>query len=123
MDTATQNAQIDWVRNSEGHIYGDGTADLAAALTAITDTMTAKQAAERAHEIVREFSANFGQNPDIETFLRTPEQNAGYAHGNCYVVSWESGPYQWAIAASMSMNKFCEPYYSFDLCFYPSEDR
>ena len=39
------------------------------------------------------------------------------------MVSWESGPYQWAVGASLTfmMNDeagwFTEPYYSFDLYF------
>ena len=43
-----------------------------------------------------------------------------------WIVCWESGPFQWAIPASMEIGsatgKLVEPYYSFDLTFYPSED-
>lgn len=40
-----------------------------------------------------------------------------------WVVSWEAGPYQWAIGASFLFPQVVEPYYSFDLCFYPAEDK
>jgi hypothetical protein len=41
-------------------------------------------------------------------------------------VAYEAGDYQWAIGASFALcdalGKVVEPYYGFDLCFYPSED-
>lgn len=88
----------------------------------------AETMAKAAHAVVREMSAEEGQNPDIETFIKTPAESHQYLGGtpNVWIVCWESGPYQWAIGTSMAIGagcgKLCEPYYSFDLTFYPAED-
>jgi hypothetical protein len=40
-------------------------------------------------------------------------------------VAWEAGPYDWAVTASMAIThatgKLVEPWYGFDLSFYPGE--
>lgn len=62
-----------------------------------------------------------GMNPDSEVFIRTPEQNAAAGYGACWHVSWEAGPFDWAIGASFNCSNsphwYTEPYYGFDLDF------
>lgn len=91
---------------------------------AVQGKASTKARAEAAYAAIRELSQEWGQNPDIETLFRGPNENGPYPHGKCYVVGWESGPFEWAIAASEACAQagvFVEPYYSFDLCFYPGE--
>lgn len=81
---------------------------------------TTAEAAEAVHEAVRKLSASFGQNPDREVFIQTPEQCAANGYGKNWRVCWESGPFEWAIAASFEITGpwgYTEPYHSFDLCF------
>lgn len=86
-----------------------------------------KEVAEAIYAVVRECCEMYGQQPDIETFMRTPEQSlaSGHPHGNCYVISWEAGPYGWVHAAwpviMDTTGRLCEPYHSFDLCIYENE--
>ena len=65
-----------------------------------------------------------GQNPDMEVIIKTPEEAKTHGVGNCWWVSWEAGPYQWAIGFSLGgrgsnfeAGWYTEPYYGFDLCF------
>lgn len=88
----------------------------------------AETMAKAAYAVVREMSAEIGQKPDIETFIKTPEESHNFFGGTpgIWIVCWESGPYMWGINASMEVTvtsgKLCEPHYGFDLCFYPAED-
>jgi len=53
-------------------------------------------------------------------FIRTPQENSDAGYEKCWHVSWEDGPYEWAIGASFQIEGpwgFAEPYYSFDLDF------
>lgn len=109
--------------------YSESVGDrISAAMKNIKGKVTAEKMAKTAHAVVREMSAEQGQNPDIETFIKTPEESHDFMGGtpNIWIVCWESGPFEWAISASMKVGeitgKQCEPYWSFDLCFYPSED-
>lgn len=94
---------------------------------ALVGKREAKEVAEAIYSVVREVCEFASQKPDIETFLRTPAQSlaSGHPHGDCYVISWEAGPYQWvhyAWPVVMDMTgRLCEPYYSFDLCIYEAE--
>ncbi len=62
-----------------------------------------------------------GMEPEIEVFIKSPEEYKAHGYDKCWCVSWESGPYQWAIGASMDVahgdDWYTEPYYSFDLNF------
>lgn len=108
---------LDYARRGEGVYYGDGAAMVGevvadAAYRAKDDGSVA--IATMVHEALRNMSRGYGQNPDIETFMR-PE-------GGSMRVSWESGPYSWATVASEALCQIgilAEPHYSFDLCFYP----
>lgn len=58
-----------------------------------------------------------------EVFIRAPGEPRHFRDLTCWVVAYECGPYQWAISASMSdaFPALAEPYYNFDLTFYPAE--
>lgn len=82
---------------------------------AIAGVSSPQLIAENLYAELRRLARDFGMNPDIETFIRKKP--------NDYRVSWEAGPYQWAIGASSVLplpanGKPIEPYYSFDLCIY-----
>lgn len=90
-------------------------------ITAIAraDANTAPVMAEAVYQELRKMAAEYGMNPDTEVHKREEKGEIR--------VSWEAGPYQWAIGTSLALviatGKLVEPYYSFDLCFYPGEDR
>jgi hypothetical protein len=112
-----ENVNVEWARKGEGIYYGDGSADLARAVAiAASSHGGAEERAMAVHEVLRQASQESGQNPDIETFIR-PERGQ-------IRVSWESGPFSWATVASEALCQvgiFAEPYYNFDLCFYPED--
>lgn len=87
---------------------------------------TAAQMAKAAHKVLERMARRAGHNPDIEVSIWAPGERAGLDR---WRVSYEAGPYEWAVVASMGsiFNGFgehiVEPYYSFDLCFYPSQDK
>jgi len=62
-----------------------------------------------------------GMKPDIEIHIYTPEQTEARGYGKFWNVSFEAGPFEWAVHASLQMPHckwgYCEPYYSFDLHF------
>lgn len=110
---------LDYARKAEGYIYGEGAAILAERIAKAAEGLKkATEQADAVHDALRTFAAEIGMNPDIECFLRD--------EGKSIRVSFEAGPYEWAIVASDALGQvgvFAEPYYSFDLCFYPAEDR
>lgn len=114
---------LDYARKAEGDIYGEGTTVLAERIANAAEGLKkATEQADAVHEALRTFAAEIGMNPDIECFLRVE----GVGRNVSIRVSFEAGPYQWAIVASEALAQvgvFAEPYYSFDLCFYPAEDR
>lgn len=76
---------------------------------------TQEDAAKGLYEALRKVAAEKGQNPDIEVSIWAPGEN-----GPSWRVSWEAGPYDWAIPVSFKVTGpwgFTEPYYGFDLCF------
>lgn len=83
---------------------------------------TPEDAAKAFHKALRATVTAYGQNPDTECFILTPEQARKRGVGNNWQVSWEAGPWEWGIVASAWVNHpagkwYTEPYYSFDLCF------
>jgi len=68
----------------------------------------------------------YGQDPAWEVAIKRPGEERHFDDTKCWCVVWEAGPFEWAVPASMALTyatgKLVEPYYSFDLCFYPSED-
>lgn len=64
-----------------------------------------------------------GMDPRIEVALRKPGQVRHHDHINCWSVAFEAGPHEWAVLAGLNTSNdhvLAEPYYSFDLCFYPA---
>lgn len=52
--------------------------------------------------------------------LWNPDETQARGYGNCWMVSWEDGPHEWAINASFQLvgpDWYTEPYHGFDLCF------
>jgi hypothetical protein len=94
-------------------------------LAAVRRDMTAEQAALACHAVLREAAKAAGMSPDIEVMLRKPGQPRHYDDTKCWCVAWEAGPHDWAVVASMAITgttgKLVEPYYGFDLMFYPGE--
>jgi len=85
---------------------------------------TAETYARATYLAVRKACEESGQKPDIETKLVKPGEQAYDGAGDRWLVMWEAGPYQWAIDTSMMLTMhlgLVEPYYSFDLTFYPGE--
>ena len=112
-----QAINLDYARKNEGWYYGHGAADLAEAVAkAAGKYKRAKRQAQAVYEVLCAAATKGGLKPDIECFIR-PDRGG-------YRVSWESGPFEWAIVASDALGQlgiFSEPYYSFDLCFYTDE--
>jgi len=78
---------------------------------AINSRNTPGGVAKAVHKVCQQACKAWGMKPEIETFCRQEK------HG-VWKVSFEAGPYEWAIAASMSHQNtkaLCEPYWSFDL--------
>lgn len=90
------------------------------------ETKTAEQMAKTTYNVCVDFCKKFGQNPSYEVFIKAPGEPRHFDNDTCWVVAWEAGPWEWAIPISMDLSyhidKVVEPHYSFDLCFYPSED-
>lgn len=86
---------------------------------------TAKEMAYATYRTLVKMADDMGQTGKREVFIKKPGECGYFANPDCYVVSWEAGPYEWGITASLAdvFPKLVEPYYSFDLCFYPAEDK
>jgi hypothetical protein len=85
-------------------------ADVALAIDGARD---ARDAARRVYTAVRLCAVRMGMKPDVETSMRRMDSGE-------WRVSFEAGPYQWAVAASLSHGNrrvLAEPNYSFDLHF------
>ena len=105
---------LEYAFKNEGYYYGEGSTMLAerVALAAVK-RKSPKGRAKAAYDAVCKFAADIGCKPEIECFMR-PERGG-------WRVSFEGGPYSWAIVASEALCQlgiFAEPHYNFDLCFY-----
>lgn len=92
----------------------------------IPDGLTCEAAAKALHEglakICREV---YDQKPEIEMWMRNPLESvtSGWkGAGANWWVGWESGPYQWAMSATMGNDFtgqpwFLETYWGFDCIF------
>lgn len=82
---------------------------------------TKESAAKAFYAALCDTAREYGQNPDSEVRLWTPEQSQARGFGNCWTVVWEAGPFEWGIAMSAEVHNspywYTEPYYSFDLTF------
>ena len=89
------------------------------------------EAAKAVHARLREEAKAMGFDPDIEIFIKNPAETLAHGYGENWMVSWECGDWEWAVAAAMGVpthgvvnsfrgsgSVYAEPYYSFDLHFY-----
>lgn len=115
---------VDYAQRMEGKIYGNGSAALAKALAeAAAGKSKAAEQSQAVFEAAQKFAVEAGYAAD-EVFRAEPGSRLAH-DSKSFRVCWESGPYEWAIVASDALCQvgvFAEPHYSFDLCFYPSED-
>lgn len=106
---------VDFALRNEGIYYGDGTASLSRMVAkAVAGKKSAKGQAGAAYAAICKFADAAGYNPKTECFIRQEGKNY-------WRVSFEAGPYSWAVPASDALAQvgiLAEPYYSFDLCFY-----
>lgn len=121
------NVNLEYARKMEGNVYGVGAADLSerVAKAAFGKRKAADQAKAVAAEL-RKYVDEIGGKGEREVFEFSPAQSKAQGYGDCWRVGFEGGPYEWAIVASEALGQlgiFAEPYYSFDLCFYPGEDK
>ena len=85
---------------------------------------THEEAAKGLREALIKYAVNkYGFDQQLaegEIAVFSPERTKQYSGIEAWCVVWESGPYEWAIGASMQIRGpwgYCEPYYSFDLHF------
>ncbi len=81
---------------------------------------TCAAAAKGLYKALCKRAAAEGQKPEMEVAIWTPEENFKRDGTKAWRVSWEAGPYEWAIGASVEITGpwgYTEPYYSFDLEF------
>jgi hypothetical protein len=94
---------------------------IAAVAHAISNATAPHTAATGVYGICRDYAEACGMKPDIEVALREPGEPRCYGTDGSWYVSFEAGPYEWAVAASLNVDPkgdvLAEPYYSFDLCF------
>lgn len=117
---------VDFVRQHEDIHYGRGAARILELMDKhfesgkLRDKIDAAECAKRAYAALIEYHGS----ETTEIFLNSPEDK-DWRNPKGYVVSYESGPYDWAIQTSMCMidltGRLCEPYHGFDLCFYVNE--
>ena len=88
---------------------------------AISKAANPEAAAKAVHAECIKAANEWGMKPEIEVSIRAPGEPRHHDHVNCWAVTFEAGPYEWAIAASLNVSTkskvLAEPYYSFDLCF------
>jgi hypothetical protein len=80
---------------------------------------SAEEAASALFEKLDTFATKTGYS-EGSVGLWTPEDAEKRGYGRCWMVTWEGGPYEWAIYVSMEMHGpwgYTEPHHSFDLCF------
>jgi hypothetical protein len=80
---------------------------------------TKAAAAKALHKALTKLELELGGN-ESEVIIQTPKESEAGGYGKNWRVIWESGIYEWAIAAEIHNYKagwYTEPYYSFDLCF------
>ena len=110
-----------WEAKAEGYMKSEIAKAIGGALK---PGMSPEQAARAALAAIRPLVDLYcyeGAADYPEAFVKGPADDH-YA-GDCWLLCWESGPFEWGVSASLSghIHRFCEPYYSFDLCFYAEE--
>lgn len=84
-----------------------------------------RDAAHRVHAVCRKAATAWGMKPDIEVSLRSPVASKAHGGQRNWHVSFEAGPHDWAVEASMGSGGkvWAEPYWGFDLYFHQTEVR
>lgn len=80
---------------------------------------TPQEAASAFFDALDTFATAAGY-PEGSVGLWEPQDAEARGYGHNWMVTWEDGPYQWAINMSFQMTGpgwYTEPYHSFDLCF------
>jgi len=95
------------------------------AAEALRSATSLQNAARKVYGVCRKAAKAWGMKPEIECNLSSPLQAARGGASPFWHVSFEAGPYDWAVAVSNAFNDkvWAEPYYGFDLHFYPQEER
>lgn len=79
---------------------------------------TKADAAKGLYRALCKLAKQMGQDPTCEVHIFSPAQSVERGFGDNWIVSWEAGPFEWACSTAISGPwGYCEPYYSFDLCF------
>lgn len=81
--------------------------------------LTREEAAKGLYEALNNYAIGAGYSENSVS-LWSPEEAYSRGYGHCWMISWEEGPYQWAINMSFDITGpwgYVEPYHSFDLCF------
>lgn len=90
--------------------------------TAIRTNDTPKAMARSIYNVCVAACAAWDMNPKYEVQIRNPRQNSDHGYDECWAVSFEAGPHEWAVLATLNtvnLSVLAEPYYSFDLQLYP----
>jgi len=90
--------------------------------TALRTNDTPKAMARSMYNVCLAACKTWDMNPKFEVQLRNPTQNKAHGYGNCWAVSFEAGPYEWAVLSTLNTvnpQVLAEPHYSFDLQLYP----
>lgn len=90
---------------------------------AAAEAKSAKQAAKAVYKLLQAEAKAQGQL-DSEVRLIAPGEPSYLGEKDCWIVTWEAGPYEWAIPASFDIGGawgHAEPYYNFDLMFYQEQ--
>lgn len=84
---------------------------------------TAESMARAAFAELKKIAVECGMR-ESEVGIWEPGKPRYFNDTSCWTVAFEAGPHDWAVSATLSdvFPKLVEPYYGFDLCFYPSED-
>lgn len=78
-----------------------------------------EEAAASFHAALAAYAAASGYVAE-NVHLWSPEVSAKRGYGACWMVTWEEGPFEWAVFMSMNLSGawgYTEPYHAFDLCF------
>jgi hypothetical protein len=99
---------------------------LAAVVRVLNEAKSPEVAAKAINTLCWHEAIECGMKPEIEVGLWEPGKKRFNGRDNVWSVAWESCPYyEWAIIASgevSNANFIAEPYYSFDLNFYPKKE-
>lgn len=88
---------------------------------AISKAMNPETAAKSVYKLCCDAAEAWGMDPDIEVSIKAPGEPRHHSDESCWCVTFEAGPYEWGVYASLRVDTkgkvLAEPYYSFDLCF------